>query len=102
MSLSKGAVDAIGYVAASMTTTALIPQLVKVIRTKSAGDISLGMFAVYTTGVVGWLTYGVLAPAKPVMIANCVSLVLASSILSCKLYFDRHQRSEEGRVKSEE
>lgn len=94
MSLAKGAIDGIGYAAAAMTTTALIPQLVKVVRTHSAGDISLGMFAVYTTGVACWLTYGFLAHAMPVLIANCVSLVLASAILICKLRFDRQEKAE--------
>ncbi len=89
MSLPKSAVDILGYCAAAMTTTALIPQLTRVIRTHSAGDISLGMFSIYTAGVLCWLMYGVLAPARPVMIANCISLVLASSILGCKIYFDR-------------
>ena len=95
MSLPKGAIDGIGYAAAAMTTTALIPQLVKVVRTRSSGDISLGMFSVYTLGVASWLTYGLLAHAMPVLIANCVSLVLAGSILICKLRFDREGNSRE-------
>ena len=94
MSLPKPAIDLIGYCAAAMTTTALIPQLARVIRTRSAGDISLGMFSIYTCGVLCWLTYGLLSHALPVLIANCVSLVLASSILGCKIYFDRQQAHE--------
>jgi MtN3 and saliva related transmembrane protein len=89
MSLSKPAVDVLGYCAAAMTTSALIPQLARVLRTHSAGDISLGMFSIYTCGVCCWLMYRLLAPARPVMIANSISLVLASSILCCKIYFDR-------------
>ena len=100
MSLPKPAIDGIGYAAAAMTTTALIPQLVKVVRTHSAGDISLGMFSVYTAGVASWLTYGLLAHAMPVFIANCVSLVLASSILVCKLRFDAEEKSDRGATRN--
>jgi MtN3 and saliva related transmembrane protein len=42
---------------------------------------------VFTTGVAGWLVYGVLLQAWPVVIANTVTLALASGILAMKLRY---------------
>ena len=77
-----------------MTTVSLVPQLVRVLKTRSAGDISLGMFTIFTAGVLCWLIYGLLAHAMPVLIANSVTLLLASAILICKLYFDRREKHD--------
>ncbi len=89
MILSKPVVDIIGYAAATMTTISFIPQLLRVIRLRSARDISLTMFLVFSTGTFGWLVYGVLSHSPPVWIANVVTFVLSMSILILKLLFDR-------------
>ena len=91
MNFPKQATDGLGYAAAAMTTAALIPQLARVVKTRSTKDISLGMFSIYTTGVLFWLMYGVLSHAKPVLIANAISLVLALTILILKIRFDHKQ-----------
>jgi MtN3 and saliva related transmembrane protein len=48
------AVTVIGLVAALFTTASLLPQLIKVYRTKSTKDISTGMFALFGGGVLLW------------------------------------------------
>jgi MtN3 and saliva related transmembrane protein len=90
MSFVQPATDLIGYAAASMTTLAFLPQLVRVIKLRSAHDISLGMFLVFTTGTMFWVAYGFLAHSTPVLIANSVTFALSLSILILKLRFDRH------------
>jgi MtN3 and saliva related transmembrane protein len=77
----------IGLLAGAFTTTAFVPQVVKTLRTRSTKDISLGMFAVTAVGLVLWLTYGVLAGAAPVIVANAISLPLACVIIACKLRY---------------
>jgi MtN3 and saliva related transmembrane protein len=81
-------VDVIGYAAATMTTISFLPQLIRVVKLKSARDISLGMFLIFSAGTFGWLVYGVLSHSKPVWIANAVTLVLSMSILLLKLKYD--------------
>ena len=49
----------IGLIAAAFTTVALLPQLIKVWKTKSTKDISIGMFMLYCGGVLLWFIYGV-------------------------------------------
>jgi MtN3 and saliva related transmembrane protein len=86
---SRGLIDAIGYVAATLTTVSFVPQLLRVVKLRSARDISLGMFLIFTLGTFAWLVYGVLAHSRPVWIANAVTFVLSLSILVLKLRFDR-------------
>src|ERR1700690_74509 len=88
MMLSQQDVNMIGYVAATLTTISFLPQLIRVVKLKSARDISLGMFLIFSTGTLGWLIYGVLAPSTPVWLANAVTLVLSLSILVLKLKYD--------------
>ena len=86
--MSKLGIDLIGYVAACMTTISFLPQLIRVLKLRSARDISLGMFLIFTVGTAFWLTYGLLSRSWPVSIANAVTLVLSASILFFKLRFD--------------
>ena len=74
-------IDPIGYLAATLTTVAFIPQVLHTWRLRSANGISLGMYVVFTLGVVLWLLYGVLLGAWPIIIANAVTLALTTSVL---------------------
>ena len=79
--------DAIGYVAAFLTTASFVPQAWLTLRTRDVSGISLGMYSVLTTGVALWLLYGWLTDAWPVVLANAVTLALAAFILVMKLRF---------------
>ena len=78
----------IGFLSGFCTTIAFVPQAYKVWKTKSTEDISLLMFLVFTTGVIGWLIYGVLLNNLPIIIANVITFFLALSILIAKIKFD--------------
>jgi MtN3 and saliva related transmembrane protein len=77
--------DYTGYLAAMCTTGAYIPQVLRVWRTRSTKDISLKMFLVLVTGLALWLTYGIWRGEIPLILANGITLVLASTILVFKL-----------------
>ena len=79
--------DWIGSAAATLTTTAFVPQAWKVWRTKHTADISLGMYTLFTLGVALWLSYGILLASRPIIIANSVTLLLAGAVLVMKLKF---------------
>ena len=83
--MSFGYTDLIGYAAGVMTTVAFLPQAIKVWRTRSARDLSLGMYLIFTGGVGLWLIYGLLLRAWPLVAANAVTFVLAGAILLYKL-----------------
>jgi MtN3 and saliva related transmembrane protein len=77
--------DYSGYAAAVCTTSAYVPQVLRVWRTRSTKDISLKMFLVLVTGLSLWLTYGLWRGEMPLIIANGITLILASTILYFKI-----------------
>jgi MtN3 and saliva related transmembrane protein len=79
--------DLVGYLAACLTTVSFVPQAWLTFRTRDVSGVSLGMYSVFTLGIAMWLGYGILISAWPVVAANAVTLVLASSILAMKLAF---------------
>lgn len=84
--------DWVGGVAGFLTTVAFIPQVVKIWTTKSAEDISVLMFAIFTLGVALWLVYGLMLGALPIVLANLVTLALAITVLVLKARYRRRSR----------
>ena len=82
-------IDAVGYLAATLTTASFVPQAWHTFKTKDARGISLGMYSAFTVGIALWAVYGVLLRAWPIVIANTITLSLAGSILAMKLLY-RH------------
>lgn len=75
----------ISAVAAVLTTYAFVPQAIKVIRDKDTHAISKQMYIIFCTGLVLWLTYGLMMGSIPIIIGNAVTLTLALIILVMKL-----------------
>ncbi len=80
-------VTVIGLLAGTLTTLAFLPQVVKTWRSRSTGDLSFGMFAVFAGGVTLWLIYGILLGDWPIIVANALTLSLALVILAFKLRY---------------
>ena len=78
---------AIGLLAGLLTTVSLVPQVLKIWKSRSAKDVSLKMFAAFSVGVALWLAYGLLQKELPMILWNGVSLILATAILAMKLRF---------------
>jgi MtN3 and saliva related transmembrane protein len=81
------ATELIGYLAAAFTTIAFIPQVLHTWRLRSGHGVSLGMYAIFTSGVALWLAYGILLGAWPIIAANVVTLTLALSIIVMKIRY---------------
>ncbi|MFP3872776.1 MAG: SemiSWEET transporter [Candidatus Aenigmatarchaeota archaeon] len=77
----------IGLAAAACTTTSFLPQAVKVIKTKDARSLSLPMYIILTTGVILWLTYGILVRDIPVIAANAVTSFFSIVILGSIIFY---------------
>jgi len=85
MTATESAVNAIGLVAATCTTISFVPQLIRVWQLRSAREISLTMFLVFSLGVFLWLVYGICIHSVPVMVANAATLALSLAILGLKV-----------------
>ncbi len=83
----NGLADVLGLAAGTLTTVAFVPQVVKTWRSRSADDLSLSMFLIFSLGVALWFAYGLVTGALPVILANAVTLVLALAILGMKFLF---------------
>lgn len=77
--------EIIGGVAAALTTASFLPQAIKVLRTRETDAISLAMYAMFTTGVALWGIYGLMTMQWSIILANAVTVVLASIILAMKV-----------------
>ncbi len=80
-------IQILGLAAGSLTTASFLPQVIKTWKTRSAKDLSLGMFLLFCLGVALWLVYGIIVRDIPVIAANLLTLMLASTLLYFKLRF---------------
>lgn len=85
--MEKDFIQMIGLVAGACTTIAFLPQVLKTWKSRSAKDLSLSMFSIFSLGVALWLVYGFLVNDVPVIAANMITLMLASTLLLFKLKY---------------
>lgn len=79
--------DWIGFAAGATTTLAFLPQVLKVWRSRSVQDISLGMYLVITLGLALWVWYGFRTGSVPVMVGNSLILLQTILVLVAKIRF---------------
>ncbi|MEK6923419.1 MAG: SemiSWEET transporter [Nanoarchaeota archaeon] len=79
--------ELIGFTAATLTTIAFLPQVIKTWKDKSTKDISLITYSLFVAGVATWLIYGILLNAWPVIAANTATFILATLILALKIKY---------------
>ena len=84
--------DVIGYLAGALTTVAFVPQVLHIVRKRSAHDISWGMFSMFSVGVAMWLWYGIRLASLPLIVANSITLALVLTILALKLRYGSRLR----------
>ncbi len=73
--------NALGGLAAFLTTVANLPQVIKCFRTGKAGDLSKKMLIALAMGFALWLAYGVMRDDWIIVTANAVSLCLVAILL---------------------
>ena len=80
-------VTVIGLLAGICTTGAMVPQVIKTLKTKQTTDISLLMYVFLSAGILLWFVYGLLLKEIPIILANGVSLILAVTVLVLKVRY---------------
>lgn len=81
------AVTLLRLIAAMLTTSSFVPQVVRTWRLKETKDISLWMFLLIGAGIFLWMIYGFLIRDLPVIAANMVSFMFVSLILYFKIKY---------------
>jgi len=79
----------IGYIAGFLTTFAMLPQVLRVYRLKSAREISIIFNTSILLGVVLWLVYGAVLGLVPLIVWNSIGIGLVSLLLLAKLKYGR-------------
>ena len=70
----------IGFIAAACSITSSIPQIVEILRTKSAKNISLFTYSILLNASLCWTIYGFLRNDLQIIITNvfCFVIILAT------------------------
>lgn len=91
-------VDIIGIFAGLLIILSLIPQLITIIRNKSAKDISILMYIVLLVAQILWLVYGILKNDLQVTITNAITSVITILLICFTLYFKYYNSIESSNV----
>ncbi len=75
----------LGFVAGTLTTAALVPQLVHAWRTRETKNLSLGFLIMVFSGISLWLAYGVLLRDVPIVLFNALSGCMVAALIALKL-----------------
>ena len=71
----------LGFMAWLFTTFSVIPQIIKILKTKSARDISVIFSLMFVVGGLLWLSYGIVDRLAPVIMWNTIGVTLNAIML---------------------
>ncbi|ARU91761.1 hypothetical protein SCLARK_001204 [Spiroplasma clarkii] len=78
-------VEIIGWISAGLTAIYLIPQIIRIIKTKNTSDISFYSLAILLSASVLWTIYGILLNTIQVYMTNISQASLVIMILTFKI-----------------
>lgn len=81
-------VEILGYAAGAVTCLTFLPQVIKTWQSKSAKDVSLGMFLIAALNEVMWIVYGVLLNNWVIILTNAVVLSMSLIMIWLKFRYD--------------
>jgi len=81
--------ESLGLVAGALVTCSMIPQLIRVLKLRSAREISLIFITLLLTGMICWLVYGVYLKLFPVILWNAIGAILVSLLIYLKLKYGK-------------
>jgi MtN3 and saliva related transmembrane protein len=82
-------IDAIGIVAGFLIVCSFIPQLILIIKHKSAKDISITMYIVLLIAQILWMIYGILKYDFQVILTNAITSLLTILIIIFALWYSK-------------
>ncbi len=81
----------LGIVAGLITTFAIVPQIFRVYKLKSAREISFIYNSAMLLGAIVWLAYGIVLGLFSLIIWNSIGIVLNGWFLFAKIRFGREK-----------
>lgn len=83
--MARALVEAIGALAAILTTLCWVPQALKIVRDRETRAISLPGTMLCVLGVLLWLIYGVAIANAPLIGSSAVTFAITAMILALKI-----------------
>jgi MtN3 and saliva related transmembrane protein len=80
----------IGIVAGIFTSASLLPQLIKLIKSKKAGDISMFFLLLLITGLGLWIWYGIIRSDIPIIATNSFSFLVNGLMIILGLRYKKN------------
>ena len=77
----------LGLVAGGITSVAMLPQLIKVLKEKDVQDLSLLMILFLITGLSLWVWYGFIKDELPIILSNAFAELVNICLLICYFKF---------------
>ncbi|ROT46896.1 SemiSWEET family transporter [Candidatus Cardinium hertigii] len=81
-------IEILGFIAAGLGTLSLLPQLIKIVLSRSTKSISLIMYIVITIDSLLWIIYGIALSLTPLIIQSSITLACAAAIIVLKLLWE--------------
>jgi MtN3 and saliva related transmembrane protein len=77
----------LGLIAGVITSVAMLPQLIKVLKEKDVQDLSLLMICTLIVGLSLWVWYGILKNELPIILSNAFSVLVNICLLVCYVIY---------------
>lgn len=77
--------EIIGFIAFTITTLAIVPQVIKTIKTRETKALSLSMMIMFIVGLSVWAIYGFMIGSTPIVVANTIGVLGNIGMLITKL-----------------
>lgn len=82
-----------GYICTALTLISYVPQLIKILRTKHADDISVGSWLLWVIGASIWEAYALVDGGAGIIVAQTTELLMILTTLIATLKY-RNSRNE--------
>ena len=77
----------LGLIAGGITSVAMLPQLIKVLKEKDVEDLSLLMICILIVGLSLWVLYGFLKDELPIILSNAFAVLMNIFLLISYLVY---------------
>lgn len=78
-------IQLLGLFAGALVILASLPQIIRIIKTKSTKDISLPMYCIQNLGTFLWIIYGVMTNSLAIIVTNVIYQIFTLTILYLKI-----------------
>ena len=96
--MSNNITSVIGFIAGIFGLCIQLPQIYKIIKTKSAADLSYGTIFIMTTNQFFWFSYAYLVNDPIYMLSSVGHSIIDVIELGLKIYYDNRKKLNENEL----